>query len=138
MLNREHLADNSTPAQDFVTFNRVANIIDLGTAAGDCASAFEAIFGPDKAPASAAWDFRDSVKFQVVIGDVGPITEEDVARRSPQDWDTIHVHFLTRAEDVFYKIVGSAKAKTSAEFVEAIETFKAKIDAGRRLEIALV
>ncbi len=138
MLNRENIADNSTPAQDFVTFNRVANIIDLGTAAGDCATAFEVVFGPDKAPASAAWDFKDSVKFQVVLSDLGPITEADVARRSAQDWDTIHVHFLTRAEDVFYKIAGSAKAKASPELEKAIITFKAKIDAGRRLEIALV
>lgn len=138
MLNYENVTSNSTPAQHFVTFNRVANIIDLGTAAGDCATAFEVVFGPDKAPATAAWDFKDSVKFQVVLSDVGPITEADVARRSAQDWDTIHVHFLTQAEDVFYKIDAAAKAKTSQELTEAIETFKAKIDAGRRLEIALV
>jgi hypothetical protein len=138
MLSHENVADNSTPAQDFVTFNRVANIIDLGTAAGDCATAFEIAFGPDTAIATAAWDFKDSVKFQVVLSDVGPITEADVAKRSAQDWDTIHVHFLTQAEDVYYKIVRSAESRITPELSEAIETFKAKIDAGRRLEIALV
>jgi hypothetical protein len=138
MLSHRSAADNSTPAQDFVTFNRVANIIDLGTAAGDCATAFEIVFGPDTAIATAAWDFKDSVKFQVVLSDVGPISEADVAKRSAQDWDTIHVHFLTQAEDVYYKIVGSAASRITPELSKAIERFKAKIDAGRRLEIALV
>jgi len=58
MLNCNHTADESSSAHNFVTFNRVVNIMHLGTAAGDCASAFQSIFGPDTAVATAAWVFQ--------------------------------------------------------------------------------
>ncbi|WP_171049035.1 hypothetical protein [Rhizobium sp. MHM7A] len=138
MLNYDRAADNFPSAQDFVTFNRVVNIMDLGTAADDCASAFQSVFGSDTAAATAAWDFKDSVKFQIVLNEAGLITEADVAWRSSQDWDTIHVYFLTQAEDAFFKLLSASKAKTSPELSEAIDAFRKKIEAGRRLEIALV
>jgi hypothetical protein len=138
MLNYDRPAKRSPSAQDFVTFNRVVNIVELGTAAGDCASAFQEVFGPDNAVATAAWDFKDSVKFQIVVNDTGLLTEADVARRTAQAWDTIHVHFLAQAEDVFFKFVAASKAKTSPELSQVIDGFKKKVEAGRRLEIALV
>lgn len=138
MLNRYRGADGFPSAQNFVTFNRVVNILDLGTAAGDCAQAFQSVFGSDTAAATAAWDFRDSVKFQIVLNEAGLISEADVAQRSSQDWDTIHVHFLTQAENVFFTFLAASKAKTSPELSEAMDGFKKKIEAGRRLEIALV
>lgn len=136
MLNYNRAADAPVSARDFVTFNRVVNIMDLGTAAGDCATAFQAVFGPDTAAATAAWDFKDCVK--IILSETGLITEADVARRSARDWDTIHVYFLTQAEDVFLKFVTASKGRTSSELDMAIDAFRKKIEAGRRLEIALV
>ena len=138
MLNHKIGADNSTPAEDFVTYRRVANIIDLGTAAGDLARAFECVFGSDTSVATGALDFKDSVKFQVVLNDGGPISEAEVSKRTAQEWDTIHVHFLTRAEDVFFKIAEASKMRSVPELAAHLSAFKVKIDAGRRLEIALM
>jgi hypothetical protein len=138
MLNYNRPLDDKLSATEFVTFNRVTNIIDLGAASGVCAETFQEVFGPDTKAATMAWDFRDSVKHQIILKDTGPITEADVRGRSSQDWDAIHVHFLTNAEDVFYQLKLVAADRKGSDLIETLEAFKTKIEAGRRLEIALV
>lgn len=137
MLKHDTPAGNS-PAQEFVTFNRVLNIIELGAAAGDCAETFQEVFGPDRKASTAAWDFRDAVKHQIVVGETGLITEDDVRARSSQEWDTIHAHFLKNAEDAYFMLKDALSDSEDALLSQAVEAFRSKIEAGRRLEIALV
>lgn len=131
-------ASEKSPAQEFVTFGRVLNIIELGAAAGECAEAFQEVFGPDRKASTAAWDFRDAVKHQIVIGETGLITEDDVRARSAQDWDTIHSHFLTNAEDAYFLLKDALSGSGDLGLNHAMEAFRSKIVAGRHLEIALV
>jgi hypothetical protein len=135
MLNS--FALDAPTASEFVMFRRVTNIMAMGAAAGELGTSLQVQLGPDRPCVSAALDFRDNVTFQIVVGEKGVITPQDVAKRSPQQWDAIHSMFLTHAETVYFEIEAMTMAEESATR-EAMAVFKQAIDEGRRLELGLV